>query len=85
MYKDKLSYDEWRREALRLVKIVNRQYREISKNEISVRVYDDIKDSPITLIFPIRDLRLSFELFISSAMQGVCYVLDNNKLEWRYL
>lgn len=67
-----------------LIDLVNRQYRQISKEGIT-RKWDDSRYTPCCIIdFPSRTQRIAFEALVGDMMQGCCYVLGNSRLSWVY-
>lgn len=84
MYQKRLSAEEWKSAAVEFIQIINRQYRIISKNQIS-SAWEIINGVPsVTLVFPSRDFRLAFESLWFYAMQGHCWVKGEHTLVLDY-
>ena len=84
MLDGKLSVNEWRQEVDTLFILVNRQYRQISENNISLKWLSSPGHCEVVIKFPTRECRILFEGVISEMLQGVCFVLDNTRLRWMY-
>lgn len=84
MYNSSLSYEDWKSEALRLLRILNNQFKQVSVDGISFEFDYTEKEPPIRIYFPHRGVRFVMEGLISEVLQGICYVESNSCLLWRY-